>query len=664
MKKGMIVFLVMLLVLLPCVYSSVVITSAFRSEYNIGDEITVEGYVLAEDDIDEEFSITLECNDNTDENSVQLMLEAGQKVTFTSLDLNYFVLDEEDNCKVVVKYGDSREVSSRFAVTDRLEALFNLNKQEFQLGDSFVLKGTVFRIDGSNVEGLAKVYLRSPEDSSLLLDDVDIFDGSFTLTKKLTELDGDRYYVEVVVEDDNGNSQEFERIETIDIYNQLELDVDSDKNEYDPEDLVTILGKVITETDGLDEATVTVLFDNDKYTTTLDNDLISYQFKIPEDLKSGEYGVFVSVTDPIGNYGYEDLIIYINQVANEVEGVLDAIEINPGETLSANVVIYDQAGDLMDGKVYVEIVDPDNELVYSGEITTKQEVEVDFSKYSQPGTYKFITSLNDIEDEASFIVKELESASFSYASEKVYIKNEGNVEYDRTVEIVLIDEGESESEDDDIQYIVKKEIVMQPDSVTEIDLTTEVPPGDYSIYLGDSSTEYITDSYPATGYVVSAGGEQPGVTYTDQFEDVNLESDNRPITKKVEQKMSDITGATTVDTSKTNKSPYILFALFILVVSGMLGLYVYDNREAIMEWWEDMNMPEDDKKRIFKDIKYKKPFQLAKKTGEAETINVDKLGLDKPKFNSSQIKKSESPSMPEANPVKNDKDDFMDFMSR
>ena len=62
--------------------------------------------------------------------------------------------------------------------------------------------------------------------------------------------------------------------------------------------------------------------------------------------------------------------------------------------------------------------------------------------------------------------------------------------------------------------------------------------------------------------------------------------------------------------------------------------------------------------------KYKKPFQLAKKTGEAETINVDKLGLDKPKFNSSQIKKSESPSMPEANPVKNDKDDFMDFMSR
>ncbi len=620
-KKSLLMIFVALMII-PMVSASIVITSPMRSIYNIGDDVSISGYVLAEQAADDKLEVILLCDYGSETNSLQLVMAEGQKVSFSALGINNFVLEEAGDCKIKVEYAGDSEATDKFTVSDSLEAIFSLNQDEFQLGDTFVFRGTVFTFEGKDVDsGVAKVYLKDPEDDTFLFAETEINGGSFSVSKRLENLERGEYFIEIYVEDEVGNKGTYEDVIEFEIDDEIRLTVDTDKNSYLPGETIKIGGDVETITESIDDAVVEIKFIGEEHTTGVVNDKFSYEFEIPDDIKSDGYTFLVKVNDPDGNFGYADLTLFIEQKPDDIENMLENIEIDPGDTLNVVVGVYDQTGEWMSADVDVKIVNPEGEIEYSNVVSTTDDIEIFISKYSLPGTYMFTSSVEDIEKDSSFIVNENEEASSRYGNQKVYITNEGNVDYEDVIEIIMTNDAGKE-------YVVRKVVKIEPEGEVEIDLTEEVPPGQYNVEVGEGTEE----GNEITGYAVYEEGE------ADYLGQVNLDEDNRPFTKKVEQGMSSITGASQIETTKTNPVPYVMFGLFLLIVCGLLGVYVYNRREELQEWWDEMTIDEDDKKNFLKNVKYNEPFNPVKKE-EVKRVGVDKLNLEDEKFNPNKVKK-------------------------
>ncbi len=600
------VFFFFILFLVPFAKASVVITSPFRETYNLGYILDIEGYIIAQSDMDETFALSLVCDGVKESNFLSLELDKSQKVSFSIFDFEPFVLDTEGTCSVEVVYGSMTDASADFTVVDDLEIYAGVNKNEFRLGESLEIEGTVFRLDGSDVnDGTAKFYFRSSNNDAIILGEAAVENGSFEFVKKLDQLPSDRYYLEIEVTDSIGNNERLERAETIDITDEILFSVKSDNSKYNPGSTMRLEGKMAEEYDDLE---ILVTFADQEYTSTVDGDSFNISLPLSASLASDNYKVVIDIEDSHGNDGSHELTVYVNQVPTTLKNSLDQLELDPGDTLTGIVSLYDQAGKVMGGDVSLEIEDPTGSLVYEGTVEIGQKVTVTFSQYSKPGTYVFRSTLDELTTTTSFVVTTVSSSQSLYEDQTIYVLNDGNVDYNGTVEIVLVD-----PTSDDPQYIITHQVALSPGEKEGINLTEEVPPGSYQASIN-------------------------GMAIADPLK---LNDDNRVFGKKLNQKVSAITGASSIDTSDVTEASGFLFIFFLLVAVGIVSMICYDQRERLGSFVSSLGKKEDN--HYLSSVKHREPFQLAKKgefthssmQSRSQPSSVSSLVLKKPSVGSS-----------------------------
>ena len=573
-KRGVLaVLIILVLLLLPAVSAKIVILNNFKDMYNIGDTITIEGYVVAEKTADAPFSLELNCPSYSKVNSVNLKINKGQKMTLTTMGIGSFVLpaDVEGRCTVEAAFNGESAISDSFTVLNDLLGTFDVAQDEYQLGQSISVSGIVFKLDGSDVSGTATILLKKEGSYAVQFDTATFTNGIFEYSKQLSNLEYGSYSLDIKVVDGAGNSQYFENVDTFKISTDLNVRATTTKYQYEPGEEVVVSGEIETsaDTSSLD---VTITLDTLKYTTTPSGKNFEYRFFVPKNMKSGDYTLTVSVKDNYGNSGSDEFVLTVKQIPTRIENDIPTTTYDPGDTLSFEIDLYDQSDKKMSDDVSVEITDPSSAKLYDGVVNTGQTIELEFGKYSAPGTYTITSqyTAKNLEDSDRVTVAEVKQISSDLSGQVLTIKNTGNVGYTDRVDLILVTEENGEKK----YYVIAKDVSLEPGQEYEYDLSYEVPEGTYSLIVDDGITDisklqddeladYVTGMVPA-------------------YSDVAFTDDNRALTTKVDQGLSSITGASAISTYDRSITPWFL-VLILFIFGGLLGLYGYQHRAVIQE---------------------------------------------------------------------------------
>lgn len=576
-KRGLVgILAVLVLLFVPCASAKIVILDNFRDMYNIGDTIVVDGYLLAEKTADALFSLELECPSYSKVNSVNIKINKGQKITFATMGIGSFSIpvDVEGRCTVEASFNGESALSNSFTVLNDLLGTFDVAADEYRLGESLSVSGIVFKLDGSDVSGTATIFLKKEGSYAVQFDTASVANGVLEYTKQLANLEYGTYSLDIKVIDTAGNSQYFENVDSFKISTNVEVRATTTKYQYEPGEEVVVSGEI--ESGGDAVLDVTIALDTLKYTTTPSGNTFEYRFFIPKNMKSGDYTVSVSVRDSYGNTGSDEFVVTVKQIPTKVENDIPSATYNPGDTLSFKINLYDQSDKKMSADVSVKITEPSGAVLYTGVVNTGQTIELEFGKYSAPGTYTISSEYpaKSLEDTDRVTVAEVKAINSDFSGQVITIKNTGNVNYNDRVDIILVTEKDGKKK----YYVIAKDVSLEPGHDIEYDLSYDVPGGLYSIIVDDNPSDiselsddeladYVTGMVPA-------------------YSDVTFDEDNRPIVKKVDQGLASITGAGAISTYDRSITPWFL-VLILFIFGGLLGLYGYQHRAVIQQAYLD-----------------------------------------------------------------------------
>ncbi len=565
----------------PFASAKIVILNNFRDMYNLGDTVTIDGYIVATTTADDLVSLELQCPGYSKVNSVNLKINKGQKVTFSTLGISNFIIprDIEGVCDVEATFNEESANSDSFTVLNDLLGSFEVSEDEYQLGDTITFSGIVFKLDGSDVSGTATIFLKKEGSYAVQFDTQQVTNGAIDYSKVLSNLEYGKYYLDVKVADDLGNSQYFESVDFFTINTILALRASTSKYQYWPGDEVVVSGEIDTTADTL-TIDVTILFDSLRYTTKPSGKNFEYRFFVPKNMNAGDYKLEVKIKDSYGNAGSDDFILTIKQIPTTISNDIPETSYEPGDTLFFEINLFDQSGNTMNADVQVSITDPDSNVLYTGIVNTAQDIELEFGKYATPGTYTItsIYSEKDLEDTDRVTVAEVRGITSDLEGETITLKNDGNVVYNDRVDLILVREQNGK----EIYYVLAKDITIEPGKEQIFDLSYEVPIGEYTILIDDDTSDISAFDDEELAFYISNLKE----TTDAKYDGVSFSEDNRAFGKKVDQGLSSITGATAISTYDRSITPwFLLFILFIF--GGLLGLYGYQHRTVIQQAYEN-----------------------------------------------------------------------------
>ena len=672
MKKGWVVLALFILLLVPLVSAKITVLSQYNDFYNYGDVLSIDGYILAETDIDDDVKITLDCEDFSEEKTYELITIAGQKVDFSTFGAEDFTIPSnagKQECKFQLTYGPDGVNSDIFEITKDLDGFFVLENSELELGDNLVVNGYVFKQNGENVESGDAVIFVEEDEELKSLGSVEVTDGLLSFNEQLIGMDAGVYSYGVRVTDDNGNSFEFEDYGIFSIESNIDFTVEVSDEILNPGEEFTVYGEV----DSYNSVTVLVLYDKSYEAEVTEDNTYSVTLTIPSDAAPQAHEIQISVEDDYGNAGTGSVVIFVNQLATSLKNELSSVDFLPAETLTAATKILDQTGTEMTGKVNIDVYDPSGGELYSGQHSAGEEIEFVFAKYSLPGEYEYVASYEELEKTTELEIAKVEETSYYVRGDVLYFTNEGNVLYEDTVTVYLI----STVDGDKKTYIVEEEVSLQPGGKTQIDLSEEVPSGEYEVVVDDGLgtidigdvTEMLEEDYvdeENIAEIIKAEVREEG----DELEVVEVGSDNRPLMKKFNQGISSVTGAVVIETEKKGIFSSILFILLIVLVVGVLGTYVYRNYDGWMDGlnnWLEKDMKGPGKTQVFnKGVAYKQPFKLLNEKEEVrktvvapKPVKVDEaIPTEKKGFDPSTIERPEWPGEDVDKPEAKDKESF------
>ena len=619
--------------------ADLVITTPIKAEYNLGDALSIEGYILAKKDTTETVSVKLICDAYTLENTAQLTLKEGDKVLLSSLGVSQFTLNANQKamCKIVVTYNQESAETSSFAVVDALIGAFTVEnkKSDYRLGDQFILRGSVFKKDGMDISGIAKVYSTKDNGNAVALGEAKIVNGKITFTYVFSNLQFGLYSFDVEVTDTTGNKNYLKNVASFKLSNDLLIKASLEKSTVNPGDEIVINGEILTNPINPTETTLKFKVADQTYTLVPPSSKFQYKFSLPNDIDSGSYALLVTISDKYGNSGYTNTPLSVRRVAKSLDITVNKKTFNPGEVLDMNVDVLDQRGKAMEETLALEIKDPNNNDIFNDNVRSSQPIKIEFGQFSVPGYYtiKAQKNENNLRTEESVSVAANKQLSVDYTPNTLYIKNQGNIPYTSPVDIVLVDKKTPEEK----YYVVRKDIGLKPQEEKGIPLSKEVPPGQYDIYVDDKITPGKDNEVTGNAIAQDLRTFSPEdlvnkIKETQHiFSDVNVDADERGLGKRLGQGVSRITGATTY----SNESPFsgaVLTTLFIIIVIGVLGVFAYRNREFYLdnkETSQNKFIKKQDDHIFGGRMQHNDPFRIQGKTSLEERQALIKAAQEK-----------------------------------
>ncbi|MBL7054306.1 hypothetical protein ISS05_00945 [Candidatus Woesearchaeota archaeon] len=371
-----------------------------------------------------------------------------------------------------------------------------------------------------------------------------------------------------------------------------ELNVSCESSEAIPgKDIkISCIAKKIS-LDPVQAGTANLNYDGNEFTTNVEDGIFDFDVFIKNDAPAGAKEITIQVDDNQGNYGNLIFNAYVEAIPTKLEIEVNKESFKPGETLEIKPVLYDHVHGLIDAEVNLEFTDIDDKQLISKDIQSGETASYVFNSFAIPGDYKVKAKSEGLTAERTIKIESLIKMKMTYANEKVLIKNIGNTFYDDKTTIILEDEGGK-------KYLIEKNINLAPGQEKEIDLSKEVPYGNYDVVLPEESISAET-----------ASDNQA----TNVIENVEIR-DNRPVYKKagegVKGGMGMISGAAIGAVGFASAKP--LFASVILVVI-ILVIVLFYSRDFIKSRVGQVKVKVDKKEGI----------HLEKKDGDTEGLFKD-----------------------------------------
>lgn len=581
-KRGIRAFILLTLALFflfPFASAKMVILNNFQDLYNFGDTLSVDGYLVAEETGEGLISLELQCPGYSKVNSVRLAINKGHKVTFSQLGIASFVLpDVEGKCDIEAAFLNDSINSDSFTLLNDLLGAFDIPQGEYQLGDILTVSGIVFKLDGSDIDGTAKIFLEKKGSYPIQVDEANVVNGKVEFSKQLSNLEYGTYYVNIKVSD-GMNSQYFEHVDFFDLETRLDIDASASKYQYVPNEEIVVSGDLegLQSTETVD---IVITFDTLRYTTRPVGNSFEYRFFVPGTMAGGTYELRVQGSDSFGNEGSDAFDVTIKQVPTTITNILDKETYNPGETLALDVVISDQTGNTMTEEVHVKITDPVGVVLYEDEVSTSQKVELTFGQYARDGTYT-ISSLytaKNLDDTDRVMLNKVRGIITAVEERTISVKNTGNIDYDGRVDFILVTEKDGEK----VYYILAKDVSLTPGESVLFDLAYDVPEGQYTFLVDESGQVSSLNDQALPEYV-------DGLLATEEAASVFVDEDQRAFSEKIDQGFSSVTGATTISTYDRSLTPW--FFMFVMgLFLGLLGFYSYQNKEVLKQRYKEYQM--------------------------------------------------------------------------
>ncbi len=214
---------------------------------------------------------------------------------------------------------------------------------------------------------------------------------------------------------------------------------------------------------------------------------------LPETIKAGSYLINISVYDKIeekiSNKGAFIFTIGVKQVAKEIDIALGDQNVNPGGNLSFKIMLYDQSGEKIEGEAsyLIETLEVDT---ISKSLTEIDKEENFFPETNlSPGYYKIKAYSAGLFGERQFYVEENEQAEFKIINGTLVVKNIGNVNYQKSVQVKI----------GDIVELINDEIGLGEEKKYEI----VAPDGDYNVIVTDGTDSFTSEGVGLTGRAIA-----------------------------------------------------------------------------------------------------------------------------------------------------------------
>jgi len=480
MKRWWVLLLV--LIVIPSVSAIINIDGPSKEVFNLGDIISVKGYILETEDMWGLFKLNLNCDTDIPLITRTISLKKDEKFIFDeSLTLPFYLSGQCTLEATVDSDGNIIEqiMSRPFTITKDLEGKFSVKDNLVQLGKDVVLEGNVYKKDGTNVNGLATLYFKLGGKVSFV-DMVNVINGKLNYIQSSTAHQAGIYDLEISVFDNYGNSQIFANAVQFTLVDEIYVFAKPTREQVVPGSTVHLIGeaKTILQAD-VDEGNVLIAFDEEEYKTTFKNSKFSYDISLPDNIKSGKHLIEVFVEDSLGNKGSTETGFEVTPVPTTLKAEISEGVPVPGSTITIKPILIDQGDDLIIEDISVEVISAGGDIEYSTVVKTDEAIVYEFSQYAKPGNWEIRTYATGLKSENSFSLGETISADFDLENQTLVVVNTGNIKYKKPLEIIFSSGTLTET--------VIAKVSLGPGESESINLGHYVESGVYDITIGDNS---------------------------------------------------------------------------------------------------------------------------------------------------------------------------------
>ena len=287
---------------------------------------------------------------------------------------------------------------------------------------------------------------------------------------------------------------------------------------------------------------------------------------LPGNIKSGLHSIEIEASDAKGNNGDALTELYITAVPSYISNGISGDSIIPGTRINITSSLYDQANDIINVSIDLELMGPSKENIFKKIVQSNERIDYEFSQYAAPGSYLLKGSYRNIVAESYINISSVRQAKINYGNENVFIENIGNVPFVEDLTIFLRSGIK--------KYPLSKSINLAPGESMSFDLSREVPSGIYDVAMNiKKGLEPVTGNVMQViqNIVQSQNGNTSELAQTENVLANGVEiHDNRPAYKKIGSSLSSISGNLIGADGLLSKNgwlaPLVLIGVLLLVV--------------------------------------------------------------------------------------------------
>jgi len=358
-----------------------------------------------------------------------------------------------------------------------------------------------------------------------------------------------------------------------------------------PHDSIPIAG-IVNEAYGNNvlRAVTKITLDSNTYSVDAIDGKFNITLDIQRNIKSGRHIIGISVSDSKGNYGSSSIELEVTAVPSYVTTTLNENKLVPGSKIDITSSIYDQADDLINASLDLELTSPTGSKVFRKIVQSNEKMTYEFNQYADPGSYLLVSAYKNLRSQASINITTVREVKIQYSNESIIVENTGNIPFVDELTFLL--------KNGITKYSLTKKLNIEPGKIWSFDLSKEVPSGVYDILLPiKHGLASIKDNLNRTLHnIIGQNQENSELLNSSSSQNERLLAtevtihDNRPIYKKITSSLSSASGAIVGADGLLARKPLLAPAIVIVIILLLLLRYV---RKPIMRLFKGKKDEED-----------------------------------------------------------------------